>query len=178
MEMCIPFAFRRFRTSYAVTQLSSRRTEWILVNGTRHMSFGIPLVFAYHLFKLWTNQFPRVNSKQPLCWSLVAHQAEAHSVFFNSMKRLGVFLLPLDGMLVQRIKFKHDAIYKWAGHQMYVYTTRGYSWVWFLFLFPECRAKDVAPPICEFQGKGLLPVYPGGGLPHKTDGDARRKFCI
>ena len=39
-KMCVPFAFRRLRTSTAVTQLISRCFEWILVNGTRGISFG------------------------------------------------------------------------------------------------------------------------------------------
>ena len=48
----------------------------------------------------------------------MAHQAEAYPGF-SSMKRLGVFLLPLDGMLVHRrvtpsIKFASTHLYTWV----------------------------------------------------------------
>ena len=51
--------------------------------------------------------------------SRVAHQARAYPGF-RSMKRLGVFLLPLDGMLVHRrvtcdsIKFAGTHLYTWV----------------------------------------------------------------
>ena len=43
--------------------------------------------------------------------SQVAHQAGAYPGF-RSMKRLGVFLLPLDGMLA--IKFTGTHLYTWV----------------------------------------------------------------
>ena len=53
-----------------------------------------------------------------LCSSHVAHQAGAYPNFC-SMTRLGVFLLPLDGMLVHRrvtpsIKFAGTHLYTWV----------------------------------------------------------------
>ena len=53
-----------------------------------------------------------------MCTSQVAHQAGAYPGF-RSMKRLGVFLLPLDGMLVHprvtpSIKFAGTHLYTWV----------------------------------------------------------------
>ena len=53
--------------------------------------------------------------------SLVAHQAEAYPSF-RSMKRLGVFLLPLYGMLVHRTVTPSS---KFAGTHLYTWVERG-----------------------------------------------------
>jgi len=52
-------------------------------------------------FVLKKRQTATPKWKQSLHMSQVAHQAGAYPGFY-SMKRLGVFLLPLDGMLVHR----------------------------------------------------------------------------
>ena len=53
--------------------------------------------------------------------SQVAHQAGAYSGFC-SMKRLGIFLLPLDGMLVHR---RVTPSIKFAGIHLYTWVERG-----------------------------------------------------
>ncbi len=52
---------------------------------------------------------------------LVAHQAGDYPGF-RSMKRLGVFLHPLDGMLVQR---RVPPSSKFSGNQLYTWVERG-----------------------------------------------------
>ena len=51
----------------------------------------------------------------------MAHQAGAYPGFL-SMKRLGVFLLPLDGMLVDR---RVTPISKFVGTHLYTWVKRG-----------------------------------------------------
>ena len=53
--------------------------------------------------------------------SHVAHQAAAYPGF-RSMKRLGIFLLPLDGMLVHR---RVTPSIKFAGTHLYTWVERG-----------------------------------------------------
>ena len=56
-----------------------------------------------------------------VCWSLVAYQAGAYPGTLN-MKRLVVFLTPLDGMLVRR-RFTPSS--KFAGTHLYTWKKRG-----------------------------------------------------
>ena len=60
--------------------------------------------------------------------SQVAHQVGAYPSY-HSMKRLGVFLLPLDGMLVHR---RVTPSSKFAGTHLYTWVGRGTMGVKFL----------------------------------------------
>jgi len=60
----------------------------------------------------------KVKGRLSLLTSQVAHQAEAYPGF-STMKRLGVFLLPLDGMLLHcrvtpSVKFTGSHLYTWV----------------------------------------------------------------
>ena len=81
-----------------------------------------------HSIPSMTVQFESLNGKAfsiqhgfILHMSQVAHQARA-SPGFRSMKRLGMFLLPLDGMPVHRIV---TPSIKFAGTHLYTWVERG-----------------------------------------------------
>ena len=88
---------------------STQVYKWVLVN----IMLGITL--------WWTSIPSRLKKVKSACEPTVTHQARAYPGFY-SMKQLGVFLLPLNGMLV------HPGLppsIKFVGTNSYIWEDRG-----------------------------------------------------